>query len=374
MEDLISLFYFLLGSILLIILLIIPLVLTCFNIYNLFARSPVREDLVDGLTFVLGPAFMALLWAMWSAPDWDVPLYTNMEPFFHAPLASWHLPTLLVLVAWAWLSCVLIRFQGEKLPPLPAVMCLSGIEAGSLLSLIFLLQLFPHLARGVFAPFDVAYMLLFPLNVFLCVPRFLRRFLTFQTQCFQSLPPSQKPLPAFCRRILSHSLGWMGAGFLLAVPLLTALTALLVLFGQAPDAAVRAFTETSDWTFSQMIPPPPIEYHGHYLCTVAAEGHPRLVKPIRKGLRHGWPILVNRQLCIANAFEQLLMERLPRLHRAVRDFYDAHGYPFSKKITTPLRADMIYLLMKPLEWVFLLCLYTFDQDPETRIALQYTGR
>ena len=67
--------------------------LTCFNIYNLFARSPVREDLVDGLTFVLGPAFMALLWAMWSAPDWDVPLYTNMEPFFHAPLASWHLPT-----------------------------------------------------------------------------------------------------------------------------------------------------------------------------------------------------------------------------------------------------------------------------------------
>ena len=373
MEYLISLFYQLMGIILLFFLLIVPAVLTCFNVYNLFARSPVLEQKVDGLTFVLGPLFMALLWYVWDAHDWNVPLYTNMEPFFHAPLASWHLPTLLALAAWAWLGCLVVRFWDETLPPLPAAVCVSGIEAGLVLSLVFIVQLFPHLTEGVYIPIDIVYMLLFPINVLLCVPRFLRRFLTVQTRRFQSLPPAKKPLLNACRRLLSHSLGWMGVGFLLALPLLTVITVLLILFGQAPDAAVRAFTETSDWTLSRMIPPPPIEYHGHYLCTVAAEGHPRLVKPLRKGVRYGWPIVVNRQLCVANAFEQLLMERLPRLHKAVRGFYDAHGYPLSRTITTPLRADLIYLLMKPLEWLFLLCLYTFDQNPETRIAMQYAG-
>ena len=112
----------------------------------------------------------------------------------------------------------------------------------------------------------------------------------------------------------------------------------------------------------------------HYLCTAAARGHPKLVRPLRVGRRHGHTVLVNRQLCVANAFEQLLMERAPRLHKAVRGFYDNHGYPLSQKITTPLRADITYLLMKPLEWLFLLCLYTFDEKPENRIAMQYTGK
>jgi hypothetical protein len=36
-------------------------------------------------------------------------------------------------------------------------------------------------------------------------------------------------------------------------------------------------------------------------------------------------------------------------------------------------ADLIFILMKPLEWIFILCLYTFDQRPEDRIARQYIG-
>lgn len=46
---------------------------------------------------------------------------------------------------------------------------------------------------------------------------------------------------------------------------------LLILFGQGADGFVKAFTMTADWTFSTQIPPP-IEYEGHYLCTVAAGG------------------------------------------------------------------------------------------------------
>ena len=114
-----------------------------------------------------------------------------------------------------------------------------------------------------------------------------------------------------------------------------------------------------------------MEYEGHYLCTVAAGGHKKVVKPLRFGKRHGAVIIVNRQLCVANAFEDLIHERTPKFHKKVRNFYDTHGYPLSNIITTPLRADIVYVLMKPLEWVFLLVLYTFDTDPEKRISAQY---
>ncbi|WP_394334798.1 DUF6688 family protein [Niastella vici] len=36
--------------------------------------------------------------------------------------------------------------------------------------------------------------------------------------------------------------------------------------------------------------------------------------------------------------------------------------------------DVVYLLMKPAEWLFLLTLYTFDRKPENRIAKQYISR
>lgn len=34
-------------------------------------------------------------------------------------------------------------------------------------------------------------------------------------------------------------------------------------------------------------------------------------------------------------------------------------------------ADVVYLCMKPLEWIFLLVLYLFDEKPEDRICSQY---
>ena len=89
------------------------------------------------------------------------------------------------------------------------------------------------------------------------------------------------------------------------------------------------------------------------------------------GLRHGHKVIVNRQLCIANAFEQVLEERTPRFHRAVRNFYDTYGFPVAKLIRSRYAADLVYLLMKPLEWFFLAVLYLTDARPENRIALQY---
>ena len=95
------------------------------------------------------------------------------------------------------------------------------------------------------------------------------------------------------------------------------------------------------------------------------------MKPLRMGVRHGHSIVVNRQLCIANAFEQILEERLPKVHRALRNFYDAYGLPLAQIIRSPYAADMIYIIMKPLEWTFLAIIYLTDVRPENRIHMQY---
>lgn len=123
---------------------------------------------------------------------------------------------------------------------------------------------------------------------------------------------------------------------------------------------------------SQKMFPQNIQYDEHYLCTVAANGHGKVVKPIRTGMRHGHRVLVNRQFCIANAFEQVLEKKTPVSHRVVRAIYNSIGYPISKHIYSKHLADIIYFLMKPLEWIFILVLYTVDVNPENRIAVQYS--
>ena len=81
-----------------------------------------------------------------------------------------------------------------------------------------------------------------------------------------------------------------------------------------------------------------------------------------------WPCLLYTS---ANAFEQVLEEKTPRFHRFLRCNYDRYGYPFAKHIKKKWAMDLIYYLMKPLEWIFLLVLYLVDRKPENRIAMQY---
>jgi len=144
-----------------------------------------------------------------------------------------------------------------------------------------------------------------------------------------------------------------------------------MLFGQYPDSMIKVFTDTTTWTLSQKSHPPFLDHQGHYLCTVAACGSPRIVKPQRIGSRHGHPIIVNRQLSVANAFESILETRSPKIHRFIRRNYDKYGYPLSKKITGRFGSNLTYLIMKPLEWLFLLVIYLFSTKPEELISRQY---
>ena len=157
-------------------------------------------------------------------------------------------------------------------------------------------------------------------------------------------------------------------------PVLVIIQLILVLFGQRPDSFIRVFLETSSFNYSNIPAPKPeiVEGDGHYLCTVSAKGHKKLVKPIRAGIRRGLRIPVNRQLLIANAFENILEQYMPTFHKVIRNFYDRYGYPISRHINSKWSADIIYLLMKPLEWFFLVVLYTVDKKPENRIHMQYS--
>lgn len=161
----------------------------------------------------------------------------------------------------------------------------------------------------------------------------------------------------------------------LCLPLLALIAGVLMLFGQRPDALVRAFTDTYKHGLSQLDHECiGVVCGGHFLCTVAARGHAQLVRPQRLGVRHGDAIVCNRQLLVSNAFEELIQERAPRLHRFIRGNYDHVGTFVHRHFTWFDRkgvADVIYLLMKPLEWGFLLVLYSCTRDPENRMARQY---
>ena len=163
--------------------------------------------------------------------------------------------------------------------------------------------------------------------------------------------------------------------FVLALPILLIISLLLLLFGQKPDSFIRAFTDTYKHGFSQLdYMCDNVECGSHYLCSVAANGHKNIVQPQRLGKRNENNIVCNRQLLVSNAFEELIQEQLPLIHKIIRQQYNKVGkfihryyFLFNNKFI----ADSIYILMKPLEWLFLFTLYTFDRNPEDRIAKQY---
>lgn len=183
----------------------------------------------------------------------------------------------------------------------------------------------------------------------------------------------------FCWKLLSlHPAVKTPLFILLCLPLLVIITGVLLLFGQKPDSLVRAFTDTYHLTLSQLDHEcDNVNCGGHYLCSVAAKGHKHIVKPQRLGERAGNAIICNRQLLVSNAFEELLQQKLPFIHKPVRRAYNNVGHLVHKYYSVfnnKYVADVVYIMMKPLEWFFVAVLYAFDQNPENRIAVQYLSK
>lgn len=323
-----------------------PLTLTVWNIWQFVSIRYQKEFLkaariTDVATMLWGAVcvFSYMKISDVRMADWTETL-VNQE--VHTPIATWTVPTIVTIAVVACLGYLILRFLPlKKLPPLLSVLAMAAMYLGIGLCILFIIQLF----GGEFI------LAVYPLNLLLVLAKTVRQV------CMQQERARQ----------------FSGLAFLLMWPLLGVVTVVLILFGQKPNSLIEAFTQTSDWTLSLQKAPPNVFYDEHYLCTVAAGGHPKVVKPLRMGERRGHRIVVNRQLLVANAFEDLLEERLPGVHRRLRQFYDTFGYPIARHIKSRFTADLVYLLMKPLEYFFVIVLYLFDTAPEDRIAVQYLG-
>lgn len=286
--------------------------------------------------------------------EWNEPLINSQK---HALIWSGAYPTFFTFAALTLLAFIIYSYRdANSLSPLANVFCISGILGGVVLLLVFDNQL-------QVASFHTFFLLIY--SIYLLWVR-IKEWQEDRTEISY-----ENRLLQWLHQLLNKSRNWPWLAVLVALPTLALVVLVLMLFGQQPDSMIKAWTNTADWAFSQKIPPQNLIIDEHYLCTVAAGGHKKVVKPQRMGVRHGHPVVVNRQLCIANAFEQVLEEKTPRFHRFLRRNYDRYGYPFAKHIKKKWAMDLIYYLMKPLEWLFLLVLYLVDRKPENRIAMQY---
>ena len=355
-----------------------PIVLTGYHIVLLYLETKkkllkpfIRFDQV-AIWYGLILEFLYLTEGKYvTGADWSVQL-KNLE--IHTPIFSEAAPTIIFIFVIGIAGYFYLRVRPlKKIPPLMAIISMSAMYLWVIEVLVFTVQVFKGDLSGDNL-LDV-YLLVYPVCIICIVARtVISKVHEWQEYEMERAKIQSNPLLNFADKILSNSKLWPIYAIIFMFPLLGIIIGILLLFGQAPDSVIKAWTETADWTLSLKEAPQNIEYDEHYLCTVAAGGHKKIVKPVRKGIRHGHEVIVNRQLCIANAFEQILEEKTPRFHKLVRGIYDRYGFPVARLIKSKWIADIIYILMKPLEWIFLMVIYMSDVHPENRIATQYMGK
>lgn len=347
---------------------VIPFLLAIWNIFVLikYVRKKSESKITKGIEVFsmligAGYVFLAALVLEVRLEDWNTQI---IEGERHSMINMESMLTVLVFVAIGFLGYILVRFIPiEKQSPIVSAFGITGMYIGMITCIVYCIQVF---SDDLIVNFFIIY---YFANCILIYLKAIYILIDNKNKQIENgeFHTKYKKLSEMLSR--ANNLPWIG--LVLIIPLLGVIVLVLMLFGQEPNSMIKAWTETADWTFSQKIPPESIPYDGHYLCTVAAGGHRKVVKPLRTGNRNGHRVLVNRQLCIANAFEQILEEKTPRFHRCLRAFYDHTGYPISKHINMKSTADIIYLIMKPLEWIFLFVIYLVDVKPEDRIAVQY---
>lgn len=350
------------------LLILIPIVLSLWNIVSFiyFLKGKCEKKITKALEvigIILGVFFTpftmhSVAYVSW----WEEIDYMSLYP----PLAYEYSLTFLLLCSLGVVGYYVLRFVPlEKQSPLITVMSISSMYSLMIICIIFCIQIWngPNNTIWWLA-------LVLPINIIILFTKVILIVVKNKANSIEFKPSSDKYI-AYLESYLKKASDYPKLALVLLLPYLAIVVVALILFGQKPDSLVAMWTDTAEWNLSTKVPPPRLDYNGHYLCTVAVCGSPRLVRPLWVGQRRGHKILVNRQLAIANAFEQVLEEKIPKLHRIIRGIYDRTGYPISKHITNKFGSDITYIVMKPLEFVFVVVLYLVDIKPENRIYSQY---
>ena len=280
---------------------VIPGTLTLWNIYNCVAENPKLEKIISTLTIVVGGIFYLSLFALnyETAGEW----YEQVNSMqYHNSLSSeyWFIYCIVFLGFAGYF--VLLYVRADSLPPLISAVSISLLICLNIIQIAYAVQICKNVHR-------TGYLLyVYHANIFLLSARVIYRHMKEEAEVFRDRLSSEGEHKSFSRiyNVIDNLTKYSFLIFIVLFFVIALVEIVFVLLGQGLDAPVKAFTDTADWTFSKQIPPPPLEYDGHYLCTVAAGGHRNVVKPLRLGTRKNETIVVNRQLCIANAFEELI--------------------------------------------------------------------
>ncbi|MEQ1824453.1 MAG: DUF6688 family protein [Pirellula sp.] len=95
-----------------------------------------------------------------------------------------------------------------------------------------------------------------------------------------------------------------------------------------------------------------------FIVSAAANGHVDVVRSTTVALRSGGVRLVNRQLRVFKAFEIAMSAACPWLHLRLRFFYNTVGPAIASRISNPWLADGVYILLKPIEWLVTIVLWS----------------
>ena len=90
--------------------------------------------------------------------------------------------------------------------------------------------------------------------------------------------------------------------------------------------------------------------------TAAGRGHASVVGPFTEITHHGRKRRANQQLLIFWQFEAMWQPRAPRSHYWFRLVYNHVGPVIARQMTSPWRADAVWVARKPLEWTARLAL------------------
>jgi hypothetical protein len=352
------------------------IVIGCFLGLSVFVLKRLKKD-ADSTEIIIGTlySFSLALFAIGMTTHSN-PYYNPIDPVdmgCYSPFSDRHALTLIFYFLASNISMILIWNKNQVLPPLTLTLSLIFIVIGIILNSTILLQISVHdtmsLDNHNGSGEQVLFLFAPPLSIL------IGSWLTYEAISNKSIDALERTYSNKYLNILNTFLItrcrnplWI---VILLLPILLFVTLILVLFGQDTNSIIKVFTDTATWKLSQQVHPPILNHRGHYLCTVAALGHPKIVKPLRVGQRNGRQIIVNRQLLISNAFEEMIQDFSPKLHGLIRTSYDKYGYNISRQINTTFLSSITYILMKPLEWMFLTCLYLFCNNPEQKISRQY---
>jgi len=281
-----------------------------------------------------------------------------------------HRITAYIIIVLCLIGFFISEFHKSILPPLTEILINSLLIGGLLFNIILIKHLFP-IELSIIYVFSGC----LPI-IMLFIIQLAKRHRLLRQYLLETNFENGALLSKLAIKILqSNPIYKYSFLTLLLLPILVLVTLVLMLFGQKPDSVITVFTDTYKLGFSQLDHEcANVECGGHFLCSVGANGHKVIVRPYRYGIRNDNKIICTRQLLISNAFEELVQENLPKTHMYIRTNYNRVGsfvHKYYHFFNVKLVSDIVYYLIKPLEWFFLMCLYLCDEKPENRIAVQY---